>query len=288
MALFTTTAGFRWDKSDEGHELARVVETTEISQFADEGHGGDFLKAFEGHDGLNDGFPFPGFEDLFHFGDKPFDTIFTALDSLDGFLENDSLGVGWHGEFPQVAHVGGGPFGFPGVVETVAQEEGVEALLGAGEVVCGIGAGAADITHGFVQYWWNADLGDVSVTKQAGDVTGVAFVGFDFIAGLALGFGRGHEDAIDSFFDELACEDKAGGTCFVADFEIPEFDFEFFRELLEGFYRSGDAAGALAVVGGIIATPSKGVGDGNCFLVDVDSDVVDWLYGVFDYSIDVG
>jgi hypothetical protein len=51
-----------------------------------------------------------------------------------------------------------------------------------------------------VQYWWNADLGNVSVTKQAGDVTGVAFVGFDFIAGLALGFGRGHEDAIDSFF----------------------------------------------------------------------------------------
>ena len=50
----------------------------------------------------------------------------------------------------------------------------------------------------------------------------------------------------------------------------------------------GGASGALAVVGNVIANPSKGLGDGNCFLVDIESDVISVGHGVFRYSIIVG
>ena len=66
------------------------------------------------------------------------------------FFEDKLVGIVRHDEFAQVARVGGGPFAFAGVVETVAQEEGVEALLGTGEVVAGIGTGTADVAHGFI------------------------------------------------------------------------------------------------------------------------------------------
>ena len=72
----------------------------------------------------------------------------------------------------------------------------------------------------------------------------------------------------------MAGEYKAGRTSFVADFELVELDFEFFREFLEGFHGGEDTTGALAVVAGISAATGKGVGDGDGFLVDIESDVV--------------
>ena len=51
-----------------------------------------------------------------------------------------------------------------------------------------------------------------SIAKAAGDVASVAFVGFDFIAGLSLGFGWGHEDAIDLLLNQMSGDHKAGGA----------------------------------------------------------------------------
>lgn len=55
---------------------------------------------------------------------------------------------------------------------------------------------------------------------------------------------------------------------------MDEFGVEFLGELLEGFSDGGDTSRALAVVGGFSAAPSEGVGDGDCFLVDIESDGV--------------
>jgi hypothetical protein len=81
----------------------------------------------------------------------------------------------------------------------------------------------------------------------------------------------------------MAGDDKAGGTCFVADFEFLELDFKFFRELLKSLGHGGDVPATLTVVGCVLATSCKGVGDGNCFLVDIESDVVGLRRGVFRY-----
>ena len=105
-------------------------------------------------------------------------------------------------------------------------------------------------------------MGDVTVAKEAGDIAGVTFVGLDFIAGLTLGFGGGHEDTIDVIFDQISGDHKAGGACFVANFEVTKFDFELFGKFLKGFGYGNDASRTLAVVGGFLATSAEGVGDG--------------------------
>ena len=102
-----------------------------------------------------------------------------------------------------------------------------------------------------------------------GDVTDLALVSFDFIAGLALSLGRRHEDTIQALLDQMAGDDEAGGSCLVADFESLKLDFKLFHQLLEGICYGSDTAGALPVVSRVLAAPSEGVGDGNCFLVDV-------------------
>ena len=66
-----------------------------------------------------------------------------------------------------------------------------------------------------------------------------------------------------------------------------------FRSVLEGDIRTHstpflikwrpNTAAALALVGGFLATSGMGVGDGNCFLVDIESDVVVISYDVFRY-----
>ena len=47
------------DQAQVGHELARMSEAVDVTQFADGDHGGDQLKTAEGHEGLNGGFKPP-------------------------------------------------------------------------------------------------------------------------------------------------------------------------------------------------------------------------------------
>ncbi len=279
---------FSGNKPEESHEGARMAEAPQVSQLADDGHGGDFLEALAGHEGVDHGFPFPVFEQLFHAVDKSGDALDATVDGLHVFFKNGLVGVVGHDEFAQVAHVGGGPFAFAGVVESVAQEKGVEALLGAGEIVAGIGAGAADVADGLVQHGRDADLGDVAVTEEAGDFAGIALVGFDLLVGFALGLGRRHEDTVESVADQAAGEDESGGARLVADLEVAEPDIEFFGELAQGPFRGENTAAAGSVIDGVFTGFPGGIGDGDCFLVDVESDVVGFGHGVFRSLLVVG
>ena len=67
LAAFAPAAVFTGHQTEEGHELARVLEAAQIAQFADESHGGDFLEALAGHERLHHRFPFPVSEQLLHF-----------------------------------------------------------------------------------------------------------------------------------------------------------------------------------------------------------------------------
>ena len=112
-------------------------------------------------------------------------------------------------------------------------------------------------------------MGDVAVAKETGNVTSIAFVSCNFIAGLALSFGRRHEDTIQTFLDQMAGDHKAGGSCLVADFESQKLDLKFFRQFLEGICDGSDTAGVMPVLSRVLGAAFKGVGDGHCFLVDV-------------------
>ena len=86
LSTFTSAAVFSGDEAEEGHEFARVAKTTEVSEFADDCHGGDFLKAFAGHEGAHDGFPFPIRKDTFEVVFEAIDALKTGVDGLDVFF----------------------------------------------------------------------------------------------------------------------------------------------------------------------------------------------------------
>ena len=98
-------------------------------------------------------------------------------------------------QFTEVAHVRRAPTGALAGAVTVAQQEGLEPLLGAREVIGGIGAGAAHITDGFVAGRRNADRSEIPVAEELGEFLGVALVGPDLLVGLALGLGGSDHDA---------------------------------------------------------------------------------------------
>ncbi len=130
-----------------------MIEAAQVAQFADQGHGGDLLEAFAGHQRPDHRLPFPIREDLLHPGGEALDAFVSRVDGLEiltrcrspfgphfvrsisaalRFLKDEVLhGIG-KGEVSQVVEVRRGPAGFAGVMEAVAQEEGVEPLFGAG------------------------------------------------------------------------------------------------------------------------------------------------------------
>jgi len=57
---FAGSAGaFGGDKSQEGHEIFGMLETTEGPNFGDGDHGGDEFESFEGHHCIDEGFALP-------------------------------------------------------------------------------------------------------------------------------------------------------------------------------------------------------------------------------------
>ena len=60
-----------------------------------------------------------------------------------------------------------------------------------------------------------------------------------------------HNDAFDVELIEAACEDEAGGTGFVADFEVLKFDLQLFSKGTKGSFGGEIGAAAGPVVNGI-------------------------------------
>ena len=148
LLSFGSATLFAGDESEEAHELAWMLEAAEVSEFADDGHGSDFLETFAGHECIDGGFPFPGFQDGFHVFFEAFDPVDAAVDGLEVFFEDDLVSLIGKCEFTEITHVCRCPFGFARVVEAVSKEEGVEALFGTSEIVTSIRSGSADITDG--------------------------------------------------------------------------------------------------------------------------------------------
>ena len=78
---FAGAAGvFSGNKAKEGHEFLRVLEAAEGSNFRDGDHGGDELKSFEGHHGINERFALPVLQELKHGFFEFFDALMVEVD----------------------------------------------------------------------------------------------------------------------------------------------------------------------------------------------------------------
>ena len=282
LSSFGTATVFPWDETEEGHELSRMLETAQVSEFANDGHGGDFLEPFAGHESLNDGLPFPGIEDGLHVFFEAFDAIDAGVDGLEVFFQDNLVRLIGEREFAEITHVRGGPFGFARVVEAVAKKEGVEALFGTSEIVTGVGPSPAEIADSFIESRGNANLSDVAIAEELGDVLSIAFVGLDLVVRFAIGFGRSHDDTVDLELTKAPGEDEASGTGFIADVKILESLIEL---LGKSAFDSGVAATTRTMIDGILARSGGRVGDGDRVLVDIETDVVDCVHACLDIIV---
>ena len=88
--------------------------------------------------------------------------------------------------------------------------------------------------------------------------------------------------------DQAASQDESGRAGLVADLEVLELHLELLGEFAQGSFRGGIADPAGPMVGGLLAGPFRGVGDGDGFFVDVEADIVRSVHGVFRYFFYVG
>ena len=102
LAAFAATGVLAGHESQEGHEFSRMVEAPEVTEFTDEGHCGNLLEAFAGHERLHDGLPFPVGEKFLHLFGKALDALQARVDGLQIFFKDDVLDRIGESEMAQV------------------------------------------------------------------------------------------------------------------------------------------------------------------------------------------
>mgnify|MGYP001027048004 CR=1 FL=1 len=130
-ALFFTAGAFGRDEAEEGHELFGVFEAAEGADFTDGDHGCDELEAFEGHEGIDEGFALPVAQKLEHCFFESGDALVMEVNGGEVVLEDAIVGGIGKPKITKVAQVGFGPVGLAGVVVAEAAEHGEEAGFGA-------------------------------------------------------------------------------------------------------------------------------------------------------------
>jgi len=197
-----------------------MLESTEGSDFGDGDHGGDEFEAFEGHEGVDEGFALPVLEELEHFGFEFDDALDVEVNGGEVVFEDAVVGGVREFESAKVVHVGLGPVGFASVVVTKAPEHGEEAGLGAAEVVDGISTSAAEVANGLVSGVGNVDGDEVVGAEVFGEFHGVAFVGFNAVARFGGDEGRGDDFTADAHLEKAPGDPEAASAGFVAKVEV--------------------------------------------------------------------
>jgi len=272
-ALLVSTGVFGGDESEEGHQFFRVFEAAEGSNFGDGDHGGDEFESFEGYEGVDEGFALPVVEELEHGFFKFGDAFVMEVDGGDVVFEDAIVGGIGKGEVAEVAQVGLGPVGLAVVVEAESAEQGEESCLCAAKIIDGIGAGAAEISDGLVHAVGNVDGDEVVGAEVFGEFHGVAFVGFDPVAGFN-GNERGRDDfAPDAHLEETSRDPKSASAGFVANVEVGEFPILGFGDLAHDSLKSMLGGGNRSVVSGLGVPAKFEDGDDSFCFMDVESEV---------------
>lgn len=271
QTLMGAAGGLGGDQAEVGHELARVLEAVDVAQFTDGDHGGDELEAAEGHEGLDGGFEAPGIQEQKHGSLDPLDAGMIGSDALKVFFEDGLHGRVRQDQFAQVTHMGLAPVSLTVVAVAVAQEEGLEAMAAAAQVIDGIGASAAEIADGFIGGLGDVDAGEFACTQESGDGAGIALIGFERRARL-FGDQAGSDDEAGDFeLGEATGDAKAAGAGFVGDVELSaRVSFaDAGQSLFDGMEVIGDGAEDADFALG----PRFGDGDGDGVFVDIETEI---------------
>jgi len=127
-------------------------------------------------------------------------------------LEDDLLGGGRTHHVSEPAPVGRGPRRPALVANVLAQQEGLEPLLGRLEIPERILAGPAEVPNSFVLHLGDVDRRQIPAAHEPGQRDGVAAVGLDPITGLARDERGGDDVAGQALPGQVAVEPVPAGA----------------------------------------------------------------------------
>jgi len=271
QALVRTAGGLGRNQAQIGHELARVSKTVDITQLTDGDHGGDQLKAAEGHERLHRGFESPGLQQAEHGGFDALDPSVSGVNTLEVFLQDRFHGRVGKDQLAQVTHVGLAPIGLALIAETVTQEKAFETMPATAVIIDRVGASATQVANGLVGGFGDVDSGQFTSTQQTGQAAGIAFVGFEWGSGL-FGDERGRGDQARNFeLLETAGDDKTARTGFIGNFQNGAR--VSFADALQSFFQSVEVIGDGAEEADLAFGTRFGDGDDDGVFMDIKTEI---------------
>ena len=270
-ALNSVLAGgvFAGDQAKIAHELAWVGEAVEIAEFGDEGGGVEEGHAAQGHQGFDDGLPTPAGDDTRDLGVVTGETISGFGDDVEHFLEEELLFGEREFDRSQITEMLGRPGGGAGIAEVVAQEKHFKLLPGAMALLVNLEAGANEVANSFVLRIGDVNGGQFAGAIKAGQLVGIAAVGFDAITGFTRDLRRGDDDAVIAVGAQEAAQGIAVGPGLVteAELKVGMGGLQFFGETQDVIVGAADNA-VTADFDGITGGETDGDGIGVDILPD--------------------
>ena len=171
-------------KSQMAHERSGVLETGQVAECGDEGDGHGELDATHRLEGLDDGGETPALDLLSESSLKALESFVVFSHGPDIRLEDDRLGGRGTDRVRQPAPRGRPPRGTALIPDILAQEEGLQPVLGGLAIPDRILTRAGEVADGFVLDRRDRDRGQIAGTPQPGELGGVTAIGLDAVARL--------------------------------------------------------------------------------------------------------
>jgi len=200
---------------------------------------------------------------------EPGQTFAVVRHGSDVFVENDVLRGCGTDHLTEPAEMGWAPGGLARVADIVAQEKGLEAMLGGLEIAQRIFTGTIEVTDGFVRDLWDLNGREVARAHQAGQRHGSTPVGCDSIPRLFRDERRGNAPADVAFCGERAVEPIPTRSCCIDKHQMRALRLPFPDALVDSALACTDSA----AVEDFSLVFLRDIGDGNRVFMDIPSDV---------------
>jgi hypothetical protein len=203
---------FRGDQPQAFHELFGMIEARQVAECRDRGDGHRQLDPTQGLEGLDNGLSTPRF-------DLVVECLFQALESravfgdrADVCLEDHVRSGGGTDDFREPSEVGRTPGGPAFRAAILAQQEGLQAVLGGLEIANRILAGAGQVADRLVLDLGDIDRREIPGAHQPGALHRVASVGLDAVTWFLRDERWGDHPADEVLLGEIAVEPRPTGT----------------------------------------------------------------------------
>ena len=226
------TGVFRGNQAQELHQLSWVLKTRQVTNFGHYGDGHGKWHPTQGLQGLDHGVQTPRFHLFLEFLFQTLETLGVLTDSPDIFLKDDLVRRGLTDDFREPSEMGRTPIGPASVPDIVSQQEGFEPEFGGLEIAEGIFARPREVPNGFIFDLGHIDRSEVPRAGQAGQLHGVAAVGFDPITGLFWNQRRCHHPAVGAFFPQIPVEPVTTRAGFIDKDEMFGLGLHFADKLI--------------------------------------------------------